>query len=118
LGILAGALTARGDLHEASIMAREAAPLMREHGRLFWLFDHLALRAGLAGHCKDAARIAGYADAVYRTFEHPREPIGQRAAERVLHLLRETLSAGDIAQLNLEGAQLTEDQAIALALRT
>jgi tetratricopeptide (TPR) repeat protein len=117
LGILACALIAAGDLGEALTMAREAAPLLRDHGRLFWLFDHLALRAGLAGRTRDAARIAGYADAIYRASGHPREPIGRRAVERLADLLREALRADEITHLKREGACLTEDQAISLALR-
>jgi tetratricopeptide (TPR) repeat protein len=117
LGILACALTAGGNLGEALTMAREAAPLLRDHGRLFWLFDHLALRAELVGRTRDAARIAGFADASYRTSGHPREPIGRRAVERLATLLREALPADEIAQLHREGTRLTEDQAISLALR-
>jgi tetratricopeptide (TPR) repeat protein len=117
LGILAGALVARGELDEALRTAREAAPLLRDEGMLFWLFDHLALRAGVAGHVSDAARIAGYSDAVYRTHDHPREPIGCRANERLQVLLRGGLAEGELRQLAQEGALLTEEQALILALR-
>lgn len=118
LGILAGALVARGDVDEALTVAREAAPLLRDEGMLFWLFDHLALHAGLAGRTTDAARLAGYSDAVYRTHDHPREPIGRRAIERLTELLRDALSAAEISQLAREGALLTEQQALTLALRS
>jgi tetratricopeptide (TPR) repeat protein len=117
LGILSGALVARGDLDEALTVAREAAPLLRDEGMLFWLFDHLALRAGVAGRMTDAARLAGYSDAVYRTHHHPREPIGCRAIERLTELLRDALTGGEISQLAQEGALLTEQQALTLALR-
>ncbi|HEY3777295.1 MAG TPA: winged helix-turn-helix domain-containing protein [Rhizomicrobium sp.] len=118
LGILAGALVARGDLDEALTVGREAAPLLRDEGMLFWLFDHLALRAGLAGLITDAARLAGYSDAVCRTHDHPREPIGCRAIERLTKLLRDALTGGEISQLAREGALLTEQQALTLALRS
>lgn len=117
LGILVGALVARGDLDEALAVAREAAPLLRDEGMLFWLFDHLALHAGLAGRVNDAARLAGYSDAVYKTHDHPREPIGCRAIGRLAQILRDRLCEEEILQLAQEGALLNEDLALTLALR-
>jgi tetratricopeptide (TPR) repeat protein len=116
LGVLAAALTARGNLNDALTAAREAAPLLRDEGTLFWLFDHLALRAGLAGHTKDAALIAGYSNAVHQKFGRPREPMGRRAIERMTLLLRDALPDEEIAQLGRLGAQLSEDQAMTIAL--
>ncbi|MGH6877093.1 MAG: ATP-binding protein [Rhizomicrobium sp.] len=116
LGVLAAALTARGDLDEALAVAREAAPLLRDHGMLFCLFDHLALRAGLAGRSRDAALIAGYADLVYRASGRLREPVGCQTIERLDRLLHEALPDDEIARLGHLGAQLLEDQAMTLAL--
>lgn len=118
LGMLAGSLIARGDLDEGLASARGAAPLLRDQGSLYWLFDHLALRAGLAGRAIDAARIAGYADAVYRKHAHLREPVACRAVERLNALLQETISGEEIVRLYNEGASFTEDQALMLALRS
>jgi hypothetical protein len=81
------------------------------------LFDHLALRVGLAGHTRNSALIAGYADALYRVSGQPREPIGNRAAELLSLLLRDALPEDEIAQLRHEGSMLGEDHAITLALR-
>lgn len=116
LGVLAAALTVKGDLDEGLTMAREAAPLLRDDGRLFWLFDHLALRAVLSGYAKNAALIAGYADAVFKNSSHQREAMGHRAMERTQSLLRDALPENEIAELGHLGAQLSEDQALALAL--
>ncbi|HEY2446074.1 MAG TPA: winged helix-turn-helix domain-containing protein [Rhizomicrobium sp.] len=118
LGLLAAALTLQGNLDDALGAAREAVPLLRDEGLLFWLFDHLALRAGFAGRAEDAALIAGYADAVHRQFGRPREPIGSRAAEQLSSLLQESLSAEKIVHLGRMGAQLSEGQIMALALGT
>lgn len=115
-GVLSAALTARGDLDESLAIARDAAPLLRDEGMLFWLFDHLALRAALAGRVKDSALIAGHADTVHETFGRPREPMGRRAVARATALLREHLSEPDIAALARLGTQLSEDQALTLAL--
>jgi len=116
LGVVAAGLTLRGDLTDALSTAREAVPLLCDEGMLFWFFDQLALRSGLAGRIKDAALIAGHADAVFREFSRPREPIGQQASERLAALLRETLSHREIEQFGRMGAQLSENQIVALAL--
>ena len=116
LGIMVAAFTIRGDLDEALVVARRAAPQLRDNGLLFGLFDHLALRAGLAGRVKDAAQIIGYADALYQAVDRPREPIGERAASRLGQLLQDGLPQAEAAMLKSEGALLTEDQATALAL--
>ena len=113
---LAAALTARGDLDDALAAARDAAPPLRDFGRLYLLFDHLALCATLGGRSMEAAQIAGYADAVHEEFGLPREPLGQRAAERTSALLREALIEDEIGDLRRMGALLTENQALALAL--
>jgi predicted ATPase/DNA-binding winged helix-turn-helix (wHTH) protein len=117
LGLLTAALAAQGDLEGALGAGRDAAPLLRDAGVLFWLFDHLALRAALAGRAKDAAAIAGYADAVHETFGRPREPMGARAVDRLNRLLQKTLSAPQIVERRRVGAQMTEEQALALALK-
>ncbi|HEY2447193.1 MAG TPA: hypothetical protein VGI20_15775, partial [Rhizomicrobium sp.] len=116
LGVLAGAFTARSDLNEALTAAREAAPLLREDGRLFWLFDHLALRAALAGRARDAALVAGYSNAVHEKSARVREPMGRHAMERMTPLLRDALPDTEIAQLERLGARLSEEQAITIAL--
>jgi len=116
-GIHSAALTARGDLHEAVIAAREAAPLLRDEGILFWLFDHLGLRAALSGRMPDAAMIAGYADEAFRRNGHSRWPMGARAAERLKTLLSSALPENELVRLRSIGAALSEDQAMTLALR-
>jgi len=116
-GIMVAALISRGDLDEALVTARQAAPLLREEGMLFGLFDHLALRAALAGRPADAARLIGYSDAAHEAAGRPREPISRRAASRVDRLLQDALAESEIATLKSEGALLTEDHATALALR-
>jgi predicted ATPase/DNA-binding winged helix-turn-helix (wHTH) protein len=117
LGALASAFTAQEKLHEALLSAREAAPLLRDEGALFWLFDHLALRCGLAGRITDAALLAGYADNIYRNNDQSRWPMAQRAVERLRLLLHNTLPDDESIRLREIGAALSEDQAMTLALR-
>jgi predicted ATPase len=117
LGALASAYTAQGNLHEALLIAREAAPLLRDEGALFWLFDHFALRCGLAGRITDAALLAGYADNIYRNNEQSRWPMAQRAVERLRLLLHNALPDDENIRLRKIGAAHSEDQAMTLALR-
>lgn len=115
LGLLVAALTDRGDLEEALTVAREAIPLLRDDGPP--IFDHLALRAALAGKLREAARLIGYADSAHKASSRPREPIERRAAMRVSKILRAALSGKEVGRLKREGAALSEDQAISVALQ-
>lgn len=114
--VLAAALVECGELDEALAAARDAAPVLRDEDMLCCLFDHLALRAGLMGRAADAALLLGHAEAVYRKFERPREPIERRAVDRLDAVLAAALPDTDIVRLKREGALLTEEQAIRLAL--
>jgi predicted ATPase/DNA-binding winged helix-turn-helix (wHTH) protein len=114
-GLLTAALTERGDLDEALAVAREAVPLLRDDGPP--IFDHLALRAGLAGKAKEAARLIGYAESMHKARSRPREPIERRAAARLSKILGTALMQKEVSRLKREGAGMTEDQATDLALQ-
>jgi tetratricopeptide (TPR) repeat protein len=116
LGMVSSALTLQGDVEAALIAAREAVPLLRDEGMLFWFFDHLALRLALAGNVKDAALVAGYADLLFKEFLRPREPVGREAMNRLQNILRTLLSDREAQQARAIGAQLSEDRVIALVL--
>jgi len=116
LGVLSAALIAKGALDEALTAAREAAPLLRDEGATFWLFDHLALRAALQGRPGDAALVGGYANAVYERLGLSREPMGKNAVERLNLLLAQSLPSNEIGRHQNVGAGLSEEQALAFAL--
>ncbi len=116
LALVAAGLTLKGDAKRALPWAKEAVPLLRDEGMLFWFFDHLALRAGLAGRTKDAALISGYADALSREFGRPRDPVGRQAVDRLAALLKQSFSDAEIEQFTRIGAQLSEAQVVNLAL--
>jgi predicted ATPase/DNA-binding winged helix-turn-helix (wHTH) protein len=116
LALVAAGLTLKGDAARALLRAEEAVPLLREQGMLFWFFDHLALRAGIAGRTKDAALISGYADALSREFSRPRDPMGRQAVDRLTMLLKQSFSEAEIEQFVRIGAQLSEAQVVNLAL--
>lgn len=118
LGMVSGALSLRGDADAALTAARDAVPLLRDEGMLFWFFDHMALRLAIAGHLRDAALLCGYADAVFRKFGRPREPVGQEAVRRLSEILRTSLPGDEIEQLRGIGKHLGEDRVIAIALGT
>ncbi|HVU21405.1 MAG TPA: winged helix-turn-helix domain-containing protein [Rhizomicrobium sp.] len=117
LGMTSAALTLRGDAEAAWTVAQEAMPLLRDEGMLFWFFDHLALRQGIAGQTKDAAIVAGYADALFQEFGRPREPVGQEAVRRLSEILGASLPADEETELRRMGSQLNEQQVLAAALR-
>jgi tetratricopeptide (TPR) repeat protein len=114
-GSLAGMLTARGDVEEALVWAREALPLCREAEYIDWLFPHLALRAAKAGRPEDAARLWGYADHLAERGS-VRQILEQRAVVALSALLRAALGPVRLEELAAAGRYLGEDQAIALAL--
>jgi predicted ATPase/DNA-binding winged helix-turn-helix (wHTH) protein len=116
LALVAAGLTLKGDPERALPRAKEAVPLLRDQGMLFWFFDHLALRAGVVGRMKDAALISGYADALSREFGRPRDPIGRQAVDRLTALLKQSFPDAEIEQLGRIGAQLSEAQVVNLAL--
>ncbi len=116
LALVAAGLTLKGDTMRALSRAKEAVPLLRDEGMLFWFFDHLALRAGLAGRTKDACLIAGYADALSREFGRPRDPMAREAVDRLTALLKKSFSEREIGQFGRIGAQLSEAQVVNLAL--
>jgi len=118
LGMVSSALSLRGDVDAALAAAQDAVPLLRDEGMLFWFFDHMALRLAIAGHVQDAALLSGYADCVFRKFGRPREPVGQEAISRLSDILRASLSGDEIELSRTIGEHLSEDRAIAIALRT
>ncbi len=117
LANLAGALTENGELSAALAAAREALPLIREGGYLWLHLSHLALRVALAGNAEDAARLAGFADAVLAAKGAARQPNEARARSRLDALLCERLARDARERLLEEGSRLTEDEAIRVALQ-
>ena len=116
LSNLAGVHVERGELDEAIDAAREGLPMLVEGGFAWSHLDHLALRAALAGKLADAARIAGFSDAAFAIRKTARQPNEARSRDRLQRLLQERLAADHLARLYGEGAVLSEDGAVKLAL--
>ena len=98
------------------IAAREGIELRMAGGDTKGALDHLALRAALVGRSADAARVAGYVDAVFAAKGIVRQVNEARARARLDRLLQDGLDAGARAQPLAHGAALSEEDACRLAL--
>jgi hypothetical protein len=78
--------------------------------------EHLALVFAVRGDHAGAATLEGYADAALQLSGYPREFTETTTCDRLTALLRETLAPDELARLLAEGAALTPEAAIALAL--
>jgi predicted ATPase/class 3 adenylate cyclase len=109
LGDVAGARIAAFDAlrHARGVFALNVAVSMQ----------HLAAVAIRNGDVRRGGRLLGYVDAWFLNQNYVRESTEQRAYELLLAALREKLSDSEIEALAAEGARLTEDQAVAEALR-
>lgn len=115
LGNLGGMLTEGGDRGEASATFAEAAPLLRDPWQLWVIFDHIALLHAKAGDLAGAARALGFADRCYRDHAAARQPNEARARESLRQLLGQGLTDDAIAAYQAQGAELSSDQAVAMA---
>ena len=104
-------------LVEAHRMACDFAALDRGLG---WIHagdsvDGFALLAAVNGRLQDAAALLAFADTCFDECA-ARDPIAEAAHSRVVTLLEQALPVGSIATSRAQGAQLTIDEAAALAL--
>jgi ATP/maltotriose-dependent transcriptional regulator MalT len=107
-----------GDISGARRAARDAMRLARVVQLLIATISmqHLATVAALSGDARRGARLRGYVDTAYRDVSYEREPTERRAHDILMAALREKLSGAGIDSLAAEGAQLSEDQAVAEAM--
>ena len=113
----------------AALLALDEAGQARAHAEAGWprapRFDlqpywavYLALLAALEGRPRDAARLAGYADAGYARREDQRESNEAQAFERATTLARGVLGQVEFDLLNTEGATLRDEDVERVALGT
>jgi predicted ATPase/DNA-binding winged helix-turn-helix (wHTH) protein len=117
LANLAGVLTARGNVADALDVAREGVPLLGDSGDAWIFMHHLALRAALAGMITNAARLSGYASAVFVAKGFALQQDDAQAHARLHALLREKLAPDRVEHLLAKGARMSEDDACRLALQ-
>ncbi len=117
---LAGYLVAVDDFPGAAAAAREAIGIRAarepDHAQVAIAIEHLALVFALRGELARAASLEGYADAALQRHGYPREFTETTTHDRLNALLREELAPDELARLSAEGAALTPEAAIALAL--
>lgn len=117
---LAGYLAAVDDLPGTTAAAREAigihAARNPDHAYVAIGIEHLALAVALRGDHVRAATLEGFADAALRRHGFRRSFTETTTYDRVTALLRKALAPDDLARLTAEGAALTPEAAIALAL--
>ncbi len=113
---LAGVLVERGDFEEALTAPREGLELRKTAGYAWGGLDHLALRAALVGRSADAARVAGYVDAMFAAKGVVRQVNEAQARARLDRLLHDQLGSVERAKLLAEGAIMREEDACRLAL--
>ncbi len=117
---LAGYLAAVDDLSDAAAAARESIGIHAErepgHAHVTIAIEHLALVLALRGDLARAATLEGYAQAALPRHGFPREFAEATTYDRLTAHLRETIAPGELARLTAEGAALTPEAAVALAL--
>ena len=114
---LAGVLVERGDLDEALVAAREGLDLRKSAGYGWGALDHLALRAALRGRYGDAARLAGYVDAMFAARGVVRQANEARARARLERVLRDRdTDANERVAFMAQGATMSDEDACRLAL--
>jgi predicted ATPase len=109
---------ALGDIAGARIDAREGLRLARGTSwfQIAILIQHLATVAALGDDPRRGARLRGHVDARYRNEGYERGPADTRSYETLMTALRENLTDDEIEELAADGAQMSEDQAVAEAL--
>jgi hypothetical protein len=119
LGNLAGYLAATDDLAGAAAAAREAIiTLVNEpdHLQVTEALEHLALVHALQGEVARAARLAAYTNAALAKDHTTREYTEQTTHDRLTAFLDANLEPEDRSRLAEQGAALTAEAAVALAL--
>ena len=109
---------ALGDILGARDAARDALRIARgvQFLNATLAIQHLATVAALIGDARRGARLHGYVGAAYHRIGYEITPTEQHSYDVLMTALREKLSDADIESLAAEGAQLSEDQAVAEAM--
>jgi predicted ATPase/DNA-binding XRE family transcriptional regulator len=78
--------------------------------------EHLAAIAGLSGDFERAARLLGFSDARLRSLKLLRQPTERAGYDRLSEALAAHYDADELARRLAEGAALSEERALALAV--
>jgi hypothetical protein len=116
LGNLCAALVFNNELDEALHVARESIAPLQRSGELHLHADHFALLACKLGRHAAAARLLGRANANFQASGFEREASELRAARMTSDALHEALAADLLRQLLAEGAAMSVEAAVRVAL--
>jgi predicted ATPase/class 3 adenylate cyclase len=120
LANLAGYLIQSGDADGAAEEARRAIDLSASQGPADSVvtisIEHLGLVNALKGNLASAATLEGYADATFRRLGSKREATERATYNKLQAALKAGLPSDEFARLTAEGAALSPEAAIALAL--
>jgi predicted ATPase/class 3 adenylate cyclase len=120
LANLAAYFTAVDDLSDAVSAARECISIYATSEPDYFFIaiaiEHLALAYALGGDLARAARLEGYSDTILDREGYGREISEMKTYDRLMPILRTGLSPDGLARLLADGAALTPEAAIALAL--
>jgi predicted ATPase/DNA-binding SARP family transcriptional activator len=109
----------RGDYQEASQLTREALRIFWSLGRRLlaaWTISDLAGPEHGLGHSERGALLLGAADSALRVLGSRRHPGDVPEHERVVTAIRTALGEERYERLHAEGARMSLDEALALAL--
>lgn len=112
-------LIARDRPAEARPVAEEALALLQHSGGLFLriCLELWALLGALEGRHGASALLRGYVNAGFAASGEIREPVDQEIYDRLAGALATAMPAVEIEASAAEGAQWTEQQAVAFAIR-
>lgn len=116
LGNLFGILVERGDVADATEVAREALPYLREFATMWVVMDHFSLRLAKLGQFEAAAQVAGWSDRAFEKRSTLRQPNERRAHEACIALLRGVLPETQLQELRFSGSGLSDDELCHLAM--
>jgi predicted ATPase/class 3 adenylate cyclase len=116
---LAGYLITVGDLSDAAEEARATLRLLAgsaDESQVAISLEHLALVFALRGDLACAATLEGYSDATFVRYGSERETTERTTHDRLILVLQQQLAPNERKRLTAQGAALTSEAAIALAL--
>jgi hypothetical protein len=106
-----------GRVEEALAISRRVLPLKEKWGRVHDLVDQCGLLAFKRGHVADAARMLGCVERGFASEHLRRDPVEQIILRTLVDGLQQALPAAELAALKREGAALSYEDAVRLALR-
>jgi predicted ATPase/class 3 adenylate cyclase len=116
---LASYLLAAGETERAKAVAHTALQLCEVHGYGEFAIvplETLALVAAIESDVRKAARIVGFTEAAVKASDAPRERTEQLGYDRLMDLLRKSLSQAELERHLAAGAAMPQEMAIQEAL--